>query len=97
MNINALKLIAACPVILTPAEVVVRFGDPLSINCSTSAANVKEIDFIVSFGKKQAEQPLSVSWAVEEVKEWAVKAECFVTREQNQCFEMPNVIVYSEY
>ncbi|XP_056870366.1 intercellular adhesion molecule 5 isoform X1 [Takifugu flavidus] len=85
---------SACPVILTPAEVVVRFGDPLSINCSTSAANVEEIDFIVSFGKKQVEQPLSVSWAVEEVKEWAVNAECFVTLEQNQCSEMPNVIVY---
>ncbi|XP_029692098.1 hemicentin-2 isoform X2 [Takifugu rubripes] len=85
---------SACPVILTPAEVVVRFGDPLSINCSTSAANVKEIDFIVSFGKKQVEQPLSVSWAVEEVKEWDVNAECFVTLEQNQCFKMPNVIVY---
>uniref|UniRef100_A0A674M8X5 Ig-like domain-containing protein n=1 Tax=Takifugu rubripes TaxID=31033 RepID=A0A674M8X5_TAKRU len=84
----------SCPVILTPAEVVVRFGDPLSINCSTSAANVKEIDFIVSFGKKQVEQPLSVSWAVEEVKEWDVNAECFVTLEQNQCFKMPNVIVY---
>lgn len=76
---------------------VVRFGDPLSINCSTSAANVKEIDFIVSFGKKQAGQPLSVSWAVEEVKEWALHAECFVTLGQNQCSKMPNVIVYSEY
>uniref|UniRef100_A0A674PJN2 Ig-like domain-containing protein n=1 Tax=Takifugu rubripes TaxID=31033 RepID=A0A674PJN2_TAKRU len=87
-------VVLSCPVILTPAEVVVRFGDPLSINCSTSAANVKEIDFIVSFGKKQVEQPLSVSWAVEEVKEWDVNAECFVTLEQNQCFKMPNVIVY---
>lgn len=92
-----MKPIAACPVILTPAEVVVRFGDPLSINCSTWAANVEEIDFIVSFGKKQVEQPLSVSWAVAEVKEWAVKAECFVTLGKNQCFQMPNVIVYSEY
>lgn len=74
-----------------------RFGDPLLINCSTSAADVKQVDFNVPFGGKQADQPFSVTWAAEEVKEWVVKAQCFVTLESNQCVEMPRITVYSEY
>lgn len=74
-----------------------RFGDPLSINCSTSAADVKQVDFNVTFGEKQADQPFSVTWAADEVKEWVVTAKCFVTLERNQCFEMPRITVYSEY
>lgn len=90
-------LIAECPVILSPAEVVVRFGDPLSINCRTSAADVKQVDFNVPFGGKQTDQPFSVTWVVEEVKEWVVEAQCFATLESNQCVEMPRITVYSEY
>lgn len=74
-----------------------RFGDPLSINCSTSAADVKQVNFIVPFGGKQADQPFSVTWVAEEVKEWVVKAQCLVTLESYQCFEMPRITVYSEY
>lgn len=88
--------IAECPVILSPAEVVLRFGDPLSIICSTLAADV-QVDFEVPFGMKQEDQPFSVTWDVEEVKEWVVQAQCFATLEGNQCAEMPHITVYSEY
>lgn len=82
---------------LSPAEVAVRFGDPLLMNCRTSAADVERFNFTVPFGATQVDKPFSVTWAVEEVKEWVVKAQCFVTLGNNHCFEMPRITVYSEY
>lgn len=85
-----------CPVTLSPAEVAVRFGDPLTINCSTSAADVRQIGFEVPFGGKQENQPFSVTWAAEEVREWVVKVLCYVTLDSDQCTEVPRITVYSE-
>lgn len=88
--------IAACPVTLSPAEVAVRFGDPLTINCSTSAADVRQFGIEAPFGGKQQDQPFFVTWAAEEVREWVVRPLCYVTLDNDQCSEAPRIIVYSE-
>lgn len=88
---------AECPEILSPAEVVVKFGDPLFIMCNTSAPGVEQVELNVSFGAMQTVGPLSVIWTADEVKEWDVKAKCSVTLENDECIQMTNITVYSEY
>lgn len=85
-----------CPVTLSPAEVAVRFGDPLTINCSTSAADARLIGFEVPFGGKQEDQPFSVAWTAEAVREWVVEPLCYVALDGGRCSEVSRIAVYSE-
>lgn len=88
---------AGCPLILMPAEVVVRFGDPVSINCSTSATDFWGMGWEVAFGGTGFTNLSAVTWTVEKLRDWTIQAKCYVTLIDNQCFEMPNITLYSEY
>ena len=88
-----------CPLILTPAEVVVRFGDPVSVNCSTaSTTDFLGMSWEASAGGTGFEDKSSLTWTVEKVDEWDIKPQCYMTRRNGkQCFMTPDITVYSEY
>ncbi|XP_029293944.1 vascular cell adhesion protein 1 isoform X2 [Cottoperca gobio] len=71
-----------CPLVLTPAELVVRFGDPASVNCSTSAAGVLGMGWEGRYGATTSKGPAS-TWAVEEVDDWSTKPACFINLKEN--------------
>lgn len=82
---------------LMPAEVVVRFGDPVSINCSTSATDFIGMGWEVAIEGTDFINRSAVTWTVEKLREWTIQAKCYVTLKDDQCSEMPNITVYSEY
>lgn len=80
-----------------PAEVIVRFGDRLSVNCSTSSNNVLGLRFEVFIGEAdRGEHVWSLIWVVGEVQQWAIEAKCSVNVGGAWCSERPNITVYSE-
>ncbi|XP_041813424.1 intercellular adhesion molecule 5 isoform X2 [Chelmon rostratus] len=74
-----------CPLVLTPAEVVVRFGDPVSVNCTTTATDALKMGWETTSGGTGSEHVSAVTWTVEELKDWTVDPKCFVTLEDKQC------------
>ncbi|XP_037648953.1 hemicentin-1-like [Sebastes umbrosus] len=76
-----------CPLVLTPAEVVVEFGGPASVNCSTSAADVSKMGWEAKVGGMSTEDSSSVTWKVERVEDWSTKPICYMNRgaDDSQC------------
>lgn len=89
---------AVCPPTLTPAEVVVRFGDPASVNCSTSATDVLGMGWEAPIGGTGFVDPPTVTWTVERLQDWSINPKCYITLKNNhQCDAMPTITLYSEY
>lgn len=88
-----------CPLILTPAEVVVRFGDRVSVDCSVaSTTDFLGMGWEAAFGSTGFEQKSSLTWTVEKVEEWNIYPQCYMTQKNGeQCSVTPDVTVYSEY
>lgn len=83
---------------MTPAEIVVRFGDPASINCSTSVPNDLGMGWEAPFGSKQTMFSPFVTWTVEKLEDWTIQPLCYINLQDNgQCSVMPTITVYSEY
>ncbi|XP_044036580.1 intercellular adhesion molecule 5 [Siniperca chuatsi] len=84
-----------CPLILSPAEIVVRFGDPASVNCSTSATGVVGMGWEAAFGGTGFQKPPAVTWRVEKLEEWKMEPKCYMTLKNNhQCHVMPAITLY---
>ncbi|XP_059204850.1 intercellular adhesion molecule 5 isoform X2 [Centropristis striata] len=84
----------ACPIVLTPAEMVVRFGDPASANCSTSE-DVAGMGWEATSGGTGFEDGPFLLWTVDQVKVWTINAYCYITRQDNsQCNSSITVTVY---
>lgn len=85
---------------LTPAKIVVRFGDPVSINCSTSVAVPIKLGWEVTSGDKR-DNGTFVTWSLEKVEDWSIKSVCFITYGDNgidrQCCVELDITLYSEY
>uniref|UniRef100_A0A3P8SRL1 Ig-like domain-containing protein n=1 Tax=Amphiprion percula TaxID=161767 RepID=A0A3P8SRL1_AMPPE len=86
-----------CPLTLTPSEIVVRFGDPASVNCSTSATNAVGMGWESSVGGTGFVPPPVVTWMVAKLEDWTAVPSCFVTlntTDDKQCSKSPTVILY---
>ncbi|XP_073350364.1 vascular cell adhesion protein 1 [Pagrus major] len=85
-----------CPLILMPAEVVVRFGDPVSVNCSiASNTDFSGMGWEAAFGGTGYEKKSSLTWTVKKLEAWDIKPQCYMTpKNGTQCFMTPDVTVY---
>ncbi|KAL3986907.1 protein CLEC16A [Sarotherodon galilaeus] len=84
-----------CPLTLTASEIVVKFGDPISINCSTSATDVEGMGWEAPFGGTGFERPPVVTWRVDQVEEWTPSPSCYATLvDGSQCTVSPLITVY---
>ncbi|CAI5675800.1 unnamed protein product [Oreochromis niloticus] len=93
INVHVKK--RGCPLTLTPSETVVTFGDPVSINCSTSATDVQGMGWEAPFGGTGFERPPVVTWRVEKLEEWTPSPSCYVTLvDGSQCTVSPVITVY---
>ncbi|KAM7387121.1 hypothetical protein PAMA_009646 [Pampus argenteus] len=86
---------ADCELTLTPAEIVVRFGDPVSVNCSTSATDIQVMGWEATLGGTHREENVThVTWSVDKLEDWAVTPMCYVTVPYKQCTLVPNITLY---
>lgn len=83
--------------ILTPAELVVRFGDPVSVNCSTPMPDVEGMGWESTVGGIPFENTTALTWTLDRLEDWTIKPECYVTLTDDQCVMAPNITLYSEY
>ncbi|XP_041672872.1 intercellular adhesion molecule 5 [Cheilinus undulatus] len=84
-----------CPLMLTPSEIVVKFGDPASVNCSTSAPDAFLIGWESAIGGTGVQKPPAVTWMAKKLDQWDIEPKCFLTKQNNeQCIVMPVVTLY---
>uniref|UniRef100_A0A673C2C7 Ig-like domain-containing protein n=1 Tax=Sphaeramia orbicularis TaxID=375764 RepID=A0A673C2C7_9TELE len=80
-----------CPLTITPPEIVVRYGDPVSVNCSTTSPDVIGI----GWEDVETENVSDVTWTVDKLEYWNMNPACFATLKDNsQCETIPNITVY---
>lgn len=84
----------SCPLVLTPAHIVVRFGDPVSVNCSTSATGFSQMGWEATSGARSSTDNV-ITWKVEKVEEWVAKPLCYLNgKGGQQCDVMLDITVY---
>ncbi|KAM9392389.1 hemicentin-1 [Pholidichthys leucotaenia] len=89
------KLAGGCPLILTPSEIVVRFGDPASVNCSTSDTDVLGIGWESKGGLDRSQLSHAVTWKVEKLDNWTLEPICSaVLNDNTQCSVSPVITIY---
>lgn len=80
---------------MTPAEIVVRFGDPASIKCNTLTTDFDTSGWEAKIEDKAFDQS-SLTWEVNALEDWDIEPRCFVSVESSRCFVTPVITVYSE-
>ncbi|XP_047427770.1 hemicentin-1-like isoform X2 [Mugil cephalus] len=81
-----------CPVTLTPPEIVVRFGDPVSVNCTTSGD--KGLGWKATVGDTGLENVTVLPWTVQNLNTWNPLASCYTFANDKQCEKSLNFTVY---
>ncbi|XP_060882539.1 intercellular adhesion molecule 5 [Labrus mixtus] len=83
-----------CLLVLTPPEIVVKFGDPATVNCSTSAPDAYVMGWESTVGGTGVVNPPAVTWRVKKLEQWTIEPKCFVSTEREQCIVTPKVTLY---
>ncbi|KAJ8254025.1 hypothetical protein COCON_G00206370 [Conger conger] len=69
--------VSECPITLEPSTVVVRHGDPVSVNCTVSGDH-EGIGWEASEGSvDRVEGVQFVTWGLETLTEWDIRPKCF--------------------
>ncbi|XP_063738987.1 hemicentin-1-like isoform X2 [Eleginops maclovinus] len=84
-----------CLLTLTPSTVVVRFGDPVTANCSISMMGFLGLGWIVSRATSTFTLDCSVVWSVDRMTEWSITPMCYAVSEvTGQCHKNLSLTVY---
>ncbi|XP_061605913.1 uncharacterized protein icam3 [Phyllopteryx taeniolatus] len=90
---------ACCPIELNPSGIAVRYGDPVSINCSTSDPMYKGMGWEAPEGDTGLKLVHHLTWSVDALKTWNSSPICFLSpvpkSGRQQCSKKPNVVVYT--
>ncbi|XP_030645747.1 intercellular adhesion molecule 1-like isoform X1 [Chanos chanos] len=79
---------------LNPPKVVVRFGDPVSVNCSTSTKHYGMGWEAPVGGVDMRDDVNVITWTVPELTDWDMEAICFINTDDGQHSKTLSVIVY---
>ncbi|KAI5091537.1 intercellular adhesion molecule 5 precursor [Silurus meridionalis] len=85
------------PLQLDPPSIVVRFGDPASVNCNTNVTHFgmgweSSLDGVDMMAGVQ-----SIDWTVKNISHWDLKPLCFILENGNvddQCNTVLNITIY---
>uniref|UniRef100_A0A4W5JNV6 FXYD domain-containing ion transport regulator n=1 Tax=Hucho hucho TaxID=62062 RepID=A0A4W5JNV6_9TELE len=86
---------ASCPVELNPPRVVVRYGDSVSVNC-TSSTDPTGMGWEATFGGTGLHENVNfVTWTVRSLMDWTIEPQCYINPQTgSQCSEYLPVILY---
>ncbi|XP_071241863.1 vascular cell adhesion protein 1 isoform X2 [Salvelinus alpinus] len=84
------------PLELNPPRVVVRYGDSVSVNCSTSFTDHEGMGWEATLGGTGFEQHVNVvTWTVDNLTDWTIEPKCYITlNDGNQSSKVLPVILY---
>ncbi|KAK1153755.1 intercellular adhesion molecule 5-like isoform X1 [Acipenser oxyrinchus oxyrinchus] len=87
---------AVCDVNIDPSRVVVRFGDPVTVNCSTTREDVMEAGWEASVSPVKEENSKTAVWNVSSLTVWDAEPKCFINynNEPRQCVEKLDLVIY---
>ncbi|KAM4716948.1 vascular cell adhesion protein 1-like [Anableps anableps] len=87
---------ASCPIELIPPHVVVKYGDPVSVNCSTSASKFQGLGWEASQGDTGIQTERHVMWTVESLIQWDIHPLCFFNdMKDGQCSTRLELVIYT--
>ncbi|XP_062264458.1 hemicentin-1-like [Platichthys flesus] len=90
---------ATCPIELSPPRVVVKYGDPVSVNCSTSVRQHTGMGWEAKIGGRSLEMVNHSTWTVGKLTEWTISPKCFINlknmKEGPQCQKNLNISLYT--
>ncbi|MGH0162102.1 UNVERIFIED_CONTAM: hypothetical protein FKN15_058620 [Acipenser sinensis] len=86
----------ACDVNIDPSRVVVRFGDPVTVNCSTTREGVLEAGWESSVSPVNERDSKIAVWNVSSLTVWDAEPKCFINymKEPRQCVEKLDLVIY---
>lgn len=90
---TATPKLSGCPVTLTPDKVVVKFGDTVSANCSTTVPDAEGLGWEATVGGKGLTPGTHLEWKAQ-VNKWSINASCFLNADTLQCVERLNIIIW---
>uniref|UniRef100_A0A8C7XGU8 Ig-like domain-containing protein n=1 Tax=Oryzias sinensis TaxID=183150 RepID=A0A8C7XGU8_9TELE len=86
-----------CPIELSPSSVVVKYGDPVSVNCSSSQSDIEGIGW-ESVGGTGLRKVTHLTWTIESLTEWGIKPMCYLTLLNGEtCIADLDVILYCKF
>ncbi|XP_058864108.1 intercellular adhesion molecule 5-like [Acipenser ruthenus] len=87
---------AVCDVNIDPSRVVVRFGDPVTVNCSTTREDVLEAGWEASVSPVNEQKSKIAVWNVSSLTVWDAEPKCFINymNEPRQCAEKLDSVIY---
>lgn len=72
---------ARCPMKVSPPVLVVRFGDPVSVNCSVPGKGFPVLGWEVPLGAPPPTMAQYLLWHVDRMTEWSIKPTCYALSE----------------
>ncbi|KAK6468929.1 titin-like, partial [Huso huso] len=87
---------AVCDVNINPSRVVVRFGDPVTVNCSTTREDVLGAGWESSVNPVNEPDSKIAVWKVSSLTAWDAEPKCFINcmNEPRQCAEKLDLVIY---
>ncbi|XP_039467295.1 hemicentin-1 isoform X1 [Oreochromis aureus] len=86
---------ASCRIELSPSSVVVRYGDPVLVNCTTTVSH-DGMGWEASQGGIGNMEVDHLAWKVENLTEWDISPSCYINpKDSDQCQENLNIVVYT--
>ncbi|XP_077428120.1 intercellular adhesion molecule 1-like [Vanacampus margaritifer] len=86
---------ARCPLTLSPSSLVVRFGDPVQVNCSVPMKGFSLLGWEVTLVAPEPTMDSFLVWRVERMTEWNISPMCYaVSNLEGSCHLHLPVLVY---
>ncbi|KAK2836257.1 hypothetical protein Q7C36_014126 [Tachysurus vachellii] len=79
--------------VLDPPELVVRYGDPVSVSCR-SLSNDTDLDWTVPVSDIFNPDAQTVTWETENLTDWEIQPVCYKNQTDVQCSRMLPLTVY---
>ncbi|XP_047006410.1 hemicentin-2 isoform X1 [Ictalurus punctatus] len=92
------KVAADCPAELNdleldPPELVVRYGEPVSVSCR-SASNYTHLNWSVPLGTVLGPENQTVTWETDNLTDWEIQPVCYMMLNDTQCSKTLPITVY---
>lgn len=88
----------SCPIELSPTMVVAKYGDRVSVNCSTSLSNFTGMGWESPANGTGLEYVSHLTWTVDSLTKWDIEPMCYVVdQDEKYCTEKLQVVLYCKF